>query len=110
MMLRSKTLTLLVAALLLGGAAAQAGTLAQAVGAALALEQQGGRAEGLRGEAAAVRTQADSLAADDPTLRVKYLSDRFNRNDGAAEWEAMVDLPLWLPARSRPGQWSASGC
>jgi len=98
-MQRSKTRSLLLGGLLLYACASQAGTLGQAVDAALALDQQAGRPQALRGESTAVRAQADSLVADDPALRVKYLSDRFNRNDGATEWEAMVDLPLWLPGQ-----------
>ncbi len=75
-----------------GGAA----TLAQTLDSALELAQQGPRAQALRREGSAVREQAASLIAGDPALRVKHLSDRFNSNNGYIEWEAMLDLPLWL--------------
>jgi cobalt-zinc-cadmium efflux system outer membrane protein len=91
-------LTTLALALLVA-LSVRAATLAQAVDAALALERQQARAEALRREGAAVREQAASLVAQDPALRVKHLSDRFNDDAGAVEWEAMVDLPLWLPGQ-----------
>jgi outer membrane protein TolC len=84
-------------------AQAQPLTLAAAIVAAVTLADQGRRAEALRGQGRAVRAQADSLVAEDPALRAKYLSDSLNDNTGYYEWEAMVDLPLWLPGQ-RPAR------
>lgn len=89
----------LVGLLLTGAGSAAATTLAEAVGAALALAEQTPRVTATRREADAIRTQAGSLVAQDPALRVKYLSDELTEGGGANEWEAMVDLPLWLPGQ-----------
>jgi len=95
-----RTLTaVFIAALLAIAPTAPAGTLAEAVSAAVARADQGPRAEALRQQGLAVRTQADSLVAQDPALRVKHLSDRLNDDTGYYEWEAMVDLPVWLPGQ-----------
>ncbi|EGV17984.1 TolC family protein [Thiocapsa marina] len=89
----------LIGLLLTGAGSAAATTLAEAVGAALALAEQTPRVTAARREADAIRTQAGSLVAQDPALRVKYLSDELTEGGGANEWEAMVDLPLWLPGQ-----------
>ncbi|QVL47317.1 MAG: hypothetical protein KFB96_16570 [Thiocapsa sp.] len=89
----------LIGLLLSGAGSASATTLAEAVGAALALAEQTPRVTAARREADAIRTQAGSLVAQDPALRVKYLSDELTEGGGANEWEAMVDLPLWLPGQ-----------
>jgi outer membrane protein TolC len=89
----------LIGLLLTGAGSATAATLAEAVGAALALAEQTPRVTATRREADAIRTQAGSPVAQDPALRVKYLSDELTEGGGANEWEAMVDLPLWLPGQ-----------
>ncbi len=89
----------LIGLLLTGAGSAAATTLAETVGAALALAEQTPRVTAARREADAIRTQAGSLVAQDPALRVKYLSDELTEGGGANEWEAMVDLPLWLPGQ-----------
>ena len=89
----------LIGLLLTGAGSAAATTLAEAVGAALALAEQTPRVTAARREADAIRTQAGSLVAQDPALRVKYLSDELTEGGGANEWEAIVDLPLWLPGQ-----------
>jgi len=76
-----------------------AATLGEAVTSALTLAVQQPRATALRNESAAIRTQAGSLTAEDPALRLKGLSDRATENDGAYELEAMLDMPLWLPGQ-----------
>jgi len=89
----------LIAALLSVPPGAAGGTLAEAIAAAVTRADQGPRAQALRQQGLAVRAQADSLVAQDPALRVKHLSDRLNDDTGYYEWEAMVDLPLWLPGQ-----------
>ncbi len=59
------------------------------------------RTDALRGEADAVRRQAGAWTADDPALSLKGVSDRFTGDDGAYEFEALVELPLWLPGQRR---------
>ncbi len=78
---------------------AHASTLAEAVSAALQLQQQGQRVGALRNEQAAVGRQAAGPLAADPALRAKTLSDALTGDDGAYELEAMVDLPLWMPGQ-----------
>jgi outer membrane protein TolC len=76
-------------------------SLAEAVAGALERAGQLIRAEAFLGEADAVRRQAGAWIADDPALRLKGVSDRFNSDDGAYELEALVELPLWLPGQRR---------
>lgn len=95
-------LILLLSSLLLTGATADeavAMTLGEAVTRALHLAEQAPRVAAVRREAAATRTQATSLVAEDVALRLKSISDRLTEDQGANEWEAMVDLPLWLPGQ-----------
>ncbi|EIC21779.1 TolC family protein [Thiorhodovibrio frisius] len=80
-------------------APAEAATLGETISAALALSEQSRLTAATRAESQALAAQAGSLLAEDPSLRLKTLSDRFNSNDGAFENEAMVDLPLWLPGQ-----------
>lgn len=94
-----RTLTAAIVAALLSAAPAAAGTLADAVAGAVARADQAPRAEALRRQGRAVRGQADSLAADDPALRLKYQGDQLTSDTGYNEWEAMFDLPLWLPGQ-----------
>jgi outer membrane protein TolC len=97
----SRTLLIipLIGLLLAGAGSASAATLAETIDAALTLAEQTPRVTATRREADAIRTQAGSLVAEDPALRVKYLSDQLTEGGGATEWEAMVDLPLWLPGQ-----------
>jgi outer membrane protein TolC len=85
---------------------ASAATLGETIAAALALSEQSRLTAATRAESQALAKQADSPLAEDPALRLKTLSDRFNRNEGAFEHEAMVDLPLWVPGQpaARRGQ------
>lgn len=76
-----------------------AASLAEAVSAALAVQQQEARVGALRGEQSAVDRQSAALLAADPALRAKTLSDALTGDDGAYELEAMVDLPLWMPGQ-----------
>ncbi len=77
----------------------RAGTWAATLAQALARTEPGARTAALRRQGAAVRTQANSLVADDPALRIKHFDDRLASDTGYVEWEAMLDLPLWLPGQ-----------
>ncbi|NEV60818.1 TolC family protein [Thiorhodococcus minor] len=100
-----------LALLVLATGGAQAGSLGSAISSALEQAAQQPRVDAIRSERDAVRRQAGSLVAEDPALRVNYLSDRVDRDQGAYEWEAMVDLPLWMPGQrdSRQGVATALG-
>jgi len=51
-----------------------------------------------RRQAAAARiAAADTLTAAPPALELSARSDRFNRNQGAEEYEVGLALPVWLP-------------
>jgi outer membrane protein, heavy metal efflux system len=90
---------LLLFVLALTALPASAASLGETVTAALTQGGQQQRVAALRGERDAVRSQAGSLIAADPALRLKGLSDRMTENDGAYELEAMVDMPMWLPGQ-----------
>jgi outer membrane protein TolC len=98
-MCRSLLISVAFGVLIAGPGSVAATTLAEAVGGALALAEQGPRVEALRREADAVRALAGSPVAEDPALRVKHLGDRLLQDGNATEWEALVDLPLWLPGQ-----------
>lgn len=91
----------LCAVLALASSSAAAISLGDAVRSAL--EQTGGlvRVGALQDEASAVQRQASDLIAGDPALRLKAVSDWLTSDDGAYEFEAMVDLPMWLPGQRR---------
>ena len=47
----------------------------------------------------ALRNQAKSFWSDDPSFTLSHYSDRVNANEGLQEWEAGLNLPLWLPGQ-----------
>ncbi|GAB0147805.1 MULTISPECIES: TolC family protein [Marichromatium] len=85
--------------LALAAAPAAAGTLGEAVGAALERSGELARPQAITGERDALARQAASPFAADPALRLSYLSDRATEDAGAYEVETMVDMPLWLPGQ-----------
>jgi len=93
------SITLLAAALLAGPAPILADTWAETIAAALAKTDPTARPGALRSMGTAIRGQADSLVAQDPALRLKHQGDQLTSDTGYYEWEAMVDLPLWLPGQ-----------
>jgi len=101
---------LAAAALTLGTATTlplQAGpSLAEAVDAALRLDHQQPRVEALRAQGDALRIQAASPLAGDPSLAVRHQTDKLHDDMGYVEWEAGLELPLWLPGQrnARRGQ------
>ena len=48
-------------------------------------------------EIQARRDASDSLAPSAPTLSLSQRGDQFNADRGSREWEAKLELPLWLP-------------
>lgn len=51
-------------------------------------------------EIAAKRAAASALVPEPPSLSIGHRTDQFNRNLGRREWEAELDVPLWLPGES----------
>lgn len=51
-------------------------------------------------EVDAKRAAVGTLLPEPPSLSIGHRSDRFNRNLGRREWEAELDIPLWLPGES----------
>lgn len=47
------------------------------------------------------RAAVGALAPEPPSLSIGHRTDRLNRNLGKREWEAELDVPLWLPGESR---------
>ena len=47
----------------------------------------------------ALRNKAKSFWADDPSFTLSHYSDRVHASEGLQEWEAGLDLPLWLPGQ-----------
>jgi outer membrane protein TolC len=90
---------LVLALAALTGQVTVAATLADAIGAALQIEQQESRVGALRNESAAVRRQAAQLIASNPSLRGKSVSASPPGSLGTYEQEALLDLPLWMPGQ-----------
>lgn len=66
------------------------------------LRQPAARARGAREEEVqARRAAATALLPEPPSLSLAHRTDQFNRNHGEREWEAELDLPLWLPGENR---------
>lgn len=78
---------------------ANSATLADAIGAALQIEQQESRVTALRGEGAAVRRQAGQLIAANPSLRAKSVTFSSPGQMDSYDMEALLDLPLWMPGQ-----------
>jgi outer membrane protein TolC len=50
-------------------------------------------------EAIARQQQANSLFIEDPILTLSHDTDQVDGDDGYREWEAGVEIPLWLPGQ-----------
>lgn len=50
-------------------------------------------------EAAAVRSQAGALFAEDPAVQVRHNTGQIGNVEGLREWEWGVEMPLWLPGQ-----------
>lgn len=69
--------------------------------------------EARRAESDARAVAADSLLPGAPAIVLGHRSDRLNDDAGVREWEAGIELPVWLPgqrgARQREAQAGRSG-
>ena len=52
-------------------------------------------------EAQALRQHASGLMPDNAALSLSYFNDRPASDQGMEEWEAGVDIPLWLPGQKK---------
>ncbi|HEX9179981.1 MAG TPA: TolC family protein [Burkholderiales bacterium] len=100
-----------------GAPSPSAGGLREALDKAWARSPQAQAAEAREAEVKAREDAAGSLLPAPPAVTVGYRGDQLNDKEGRREWEAEIDLPLWLPGeqgarldaadRERSG-WSAS--
>lgn len=74
-------------------------TLAEAVDATV-LKQPGGEiADARLSESRAITHQASSLFARDPKFVLEHYNDGLGSSDGAREWNAGMQAPIWLPGQ-----------
>ncbi|MEE9493906.1 MAG: TolC family protein [Gammaproteobacteria bacterium] len=57
--------------------------------------------EAVRQQSDAIRQQASSFLADDPSLTLRHENDELTDNFGFRGWEGSVQLPLWLPGQRK---------
>ncbi len=55
----------------------------------------------IRQEGEAIRQQASSLLADDPSVVIRHESDEMTDDNGFRNWESSVHMPLWLPGQRK---------
>ena len=55
----------------------------------------------IRQEGEAIRQQAASLLADDPSVVIRHESDEMTDDNGFRNWESSVHMPLWLPGQRK---------
>src|SRR5690606_16437542 len=78
---------------------AGAATLAEAIDAALMITPGAQLTDARRAEGDAIERQASSLFADDLALTIDHFNDGIGSGDGAREWEAAIQAPIWLPGQ-----------
>lgn len=79
------------------GQAAAAETLREMLDRVWARSPQAQTTLGRTGEVKARQGAAESWLPAPPAFSISQRSDRWNRNAGQQEWEAEIELPLWLP-------------
>ncbi len=84
--------------------AVQAATLADQLDAAWRIDPEARALDARAGEFKARGLQIDSLLAAPPTVALGYRGDNLNGNVGQREYEAELDLPLWLPGQRSANQ------
>lgn len=57
--------------------------------------------DAVRQQGKAIRQQASSLLADDPSLTLLHENDELTDNFGFRNWQGSVQLPLWLPGQRK---------
>jgi len=53
----------------------------------------------IRDQSSAIRQQAESLLAADPSVMLRHESDAATGSDGYRYWEGGLEMPLWLPGQ-----------
>lgn len=74
-------------------------TLASAIQAGYAHSPELPVADAIRNQGLAVRRQAGSLLAADPSLMLRHESDSGTGSNGFRSWEGALEMPLWLPGQ-----------
>lgn len=74
-------------------------SLADAVAAAYARQQDGRVAQAQRDLGQALETRVSQFLSGDPSFNLKYQTDAVGAGDGYREWEGGVNLPLWWPGQ-----------
>lgn len=103
-----RLLLCLVIGLPLQAQAAQV-SLADILRAALQLAPGGEMSGAYSAEAAAWQSQANSLFASDPAFVLRHQTDAFGDDLGLREWEAGMEVPLWLPGQRADRRQEAEG-
>ncbi|MCF6354640.1 MAG: TolC family protein [Candidatus Polarisedimenticolaceae bacterium] len=96
---RAHLVVLLFAAVLFFPALQAAPSFNEAVQAALQIHPKARIHVALRQVGEGYQQQADALFGDDPVAGLAYRSDDAGSNRGYREWEANLDMPLWLPGQ-----------
>lgn len=89
--------------------AAPGTSLAVLLDAAMQRRPDGEISDALRREGEARRDQANSLFAADPALVLRHQTDAAGDNTGMREWEAGLEVPLWLPGQKADRRREAAG-
>lgn len=89
--------------------ALSAPTLADAVDAAYARHQDDSLVQARRRVGQALSDRVAMPIAGDPSITVKYQTDRIGSDKGFREWESGVELPLWWPGQRSAWQREANG-
>lgn len=88
---------LLLVILLLASSAARTATLRDVLEQAWERTPQGQALKAHQAELMARQRALEVPWAGSPSASLGYRSDRIGQDDGAAEWEAEVGMPIWLP-------------
>ena len=96
---RMHTAVLLFVAMSFFPALQAAPSFNEAVQAALQIHPKAKVHTALRQVGEGYQQQADALFGGDPVAGLAYRSDDVGSNRGYREWEANLDMPLWLPSQ-----------
>jgi len=76
-------------------------TLASAIRAGYERNPEFSLTGAIRDQSSAIREQAESLLAADPSVMLRHESDAATGNDGYRYWEGGLEMPLWLPGQRK---------
>lgn len=80
-------------------------TLPAVVQAAFERSPERGLSDAMHQQGQAIRQQASSLLAGDPSFLLRHENDAVGGDDGYRQWESGLGMPMWLPGqRDRRGK------